>query len=197
MLMNMSHILNLPVLSLHVGGAVAFLNCEIVDPATLTVLGFYVDGPALDDPEVGDILDMRSAREISSLGIVVNSTEEFVEVADVLKIKRAAEKEFVPVNKKVFDENGKRLGKVYDYVVETDGFKIVDLIVRRPLIRALAYPEVFIPASEIVEVMDDRFIVRASSNKVESTEDRARKVPFTNPFREPLASTSRMKNPER
>ena len=196
MLMNVSHLLELPVLSLHAGGPVAWLESEIVDPATLMILGFYINGEALDDPEVGEILDVRSIREISNLGIVVDSAEDFVNVTDVVRIERASEKEFMPAGKKVFDERGKRLGKISDYIIETGDFTIVDIIVQKPFMQAFSYPEIFIPASEIVEVADDRVIVKASSNKIETTEDREKRIPFTNPFRKPLASTTHTKIPE-
>ena len=53
-----SNLLNFPVLSLHVGGAVAMTKRAIIDPENLKIVAYTMEGPALkNDPEIGDILD--------------------------------------------------------------------------------------------------------------------------------------------
>jgi uncharacterized protein YrrD len=45
MLINGSRLIGCPILSLHVGGAVANVSDIIVDPNDLKIIGFQVSGP--------------------------------------------------------------------------------------------------------------------------------------------------------
>ena len=57
MLINGSALTNCPVLSLHIGGEIARVTEPIVDPNTLKIIGFKVEGKMIRD-EVGDVLPM-------------------------------------------------------------------------------------------------------------------------------------------
>lgn len=199
MLINASRLINYPVLSLHVGGPIAWVDAEIVDPEKLKILAFYVSGPAIqNDPEAGEILESRDVREFSNLGMIVDSVEVFVNPGDVAKLDKVMELNFALVGLKVETKKGTKLGKIIDYVVDSETFMVHQLIVKRPAIKAFLDPELIIPRKEILEVDDYKVIVKDEEEKIRKRAAREDFVPnFVNPFREPDFSASRItKNKE-
>ncbi len=59
MLINGSRLIGCPILSLHVGGAIAHVSDVIIDPNDLKIIGFRVSG-SLVRGEVGDVLPVDS-----------------------------------------------------------------------------------------------------------------------------------------
>ena len=81
-----SKALDAPVLSLHVGGEIARTTKAIIDPEDLMVRAYKVAGPIIDnDPEIGDILDTRDVREYSTEGLIIDSSDRFVNQEDVIQ----------------------------------------------------------------------------------------------------------------
>ena len=193
MLVNASRLLDYPILSLHVGGPIAWVDAEVVDPEKLKILAFYVSGPAIkNDPEAGQILETSDVREFSNLGMIVDSIEDFVNPGDVIKLDKVLELNFSLIGLKVETKKGSRLGKIIDYVVDTETFMVHQLIVKRPLAKSLIDPELTIPRKEILEVNDYKIIVKDEEEKIRKRAMREDFVPnFVNPFREPDFSTSR------
>ena len=142
---------NYPVLSLHVGGPIAWVN------------------------------------------MIVDSIEDFVSHGDVIKLDKVMELNFELNGLKVETKHGTKLGKIIDYIVDTETFTVHQLVVKRPVIKALVDPELIIPRKEIVEVNDYKIIVKDEEEKIRKRATREEFVPnFVNPFREPDFSANRM-----
>ena len=193
MLVNASRLLSYPVLSLHVGGPIAWVDAEVVDPEKLKIVAFYVSGPAIqNDPEVGDILESRDVREFSNLGMIIDSAETFVNEGDVAKLDKILALNFSLIGLKVETKKGTKLGKIIDFVVDTETFMVHQLVVKRPLAKALIDPELIVPRKEIVEVNDYKIIVKDEEEKIRKKAVKEDFIPnFVNPFREPDFSASR------
>ena len=188
MLMVGSKLVGYPVLSLHVGGEIARTTRAIIDPDGLKIIGYELTGPLIRG-DVGDILDVSSVREFSSRGMIVDSSDEFTTREDVVRVDKVMELNFKLVGLKVVSEDGKNLGKVGDYTVDTESFVIYQLIVKRPAMKALLDPELTINRSQIVEVDDYKVTVKNENEKVETKAEVKNFTPnFVNPFREPQFS---------
>ena len=191
MLMVGSQLLNFPVLSLHVGGAVAQTKRAIIDPDDLKIMAYTLDGPALkNDPEIGDILDLNDVREVSNQGLIVDSTDVFAFRDEMVKLDEIIELDFDLIGLKVFDENKKHIGKVVDYTLDTGTFMVYQLIVQRPIMASFIDPQLTINRSQIVEIDDFKITIKngKSEVKVKSDKNDAQEdfVPnFVNPFRKP------------
>lgn len=194
MLINASRLINYPVLSLHVGGPIAWVNADIVDPEKLKIIAFKVDGPAIkNDPEAGNILEARDVREFADSGMIVDSIEDFVNPGDVIKLDKVMELNFALNGLKVETKKGSKLGKVIDYVVDTETFTVLQLVVKRPAVKALIDPELIVPRKQIVEVNDYKIIVKDEEEKIRKRAEHEDFIPnFVNPFREPDFSANRM-----
>ena len=191
MLMVGSQLLNFPVLSLHVGGAVAYTKRAIIDPENLKIMAYSMEGPALkNDPEIGDILDMNDVREVSNQGFIVDSTDVFAFRDDMVKLDEIIKLDFDLIGLKVVDENGKKIGKVVDYTLDTTTFMVYQLIVQRPIMASLIDPQLTINRSQIVEIDDFKVVIKNGKSEVkvkkETKADSEEFVPnFVNPFRKP------------
>lgn len=194
MLVNATRLLSYPILSLHVGGPIAWTDSEIVDPEKLKIIAFHVSGPAIEnDPEAGEFLEAHDIREFSDIGMIVDSVEDFVNRGDVMKLDKILELNFSLFGLKVETKKGTKLGKIIDYVLDTETFTIHQLIVKRPLAKALIDPELIIPRKEIVEVNDYKIIVKDEEEKIRKRVTHEDFIPnFVNPFREPDFSASRI-----
>lgn len=181
------------MLSVQVTAPIARVKFWIVDPATLKILGFNVWGPDIrDDPEVGEILLAKDIREFSPIGMIIDSIEELVNPGDVVKLDKILALNFSLVGLKVVSKKGVRLGKVIDFTVDTETWRVQQLIVKRPALKAVVDPELVIPRREILEIDDYKIVVKDEEEKIKKLAARDAFVPnFVNPFREPDFSASR------
>lgn len=184
MLINVSRLANCPILSLHVGGRIATVTEVIIDPDSLKLLACRVDGP-LVGREVGDILPMTSVRELSPLGMIVDSADEFVEEDEIIRIRDVLALNFTLPGLKVETKHGVKLGKVADSIINSDGWQVQQLIVQRPVLKAFIDPELTISRSQILSVDDYKVIVKDSEAKIREKAQADFTPNFINPFREP------------
>ncbi len=184
MLINTSRLIGCPVLSLHVGGRVATVTDIIIDPDSLKILACRVEGP-LVGKESGDILPMDSVREFSHIGMIVDSTDEFVESDTIIHIRDVLALNFNLVGLKVETKKGTKLGKVSDSTINPENWRIQQLIVQRPLIKSFIDPELIISRNQIFEVDDYKVVIKDSEAKVKEQAQVEFTPNFINPFREP------------
>ncbi len=188
MLVSNARLVNYPVLSLHIGGPVARIISPIIDPHTLKLIAYKVDGPLIGR-EAGDILPAKSIREFAPLGAIIDSTDELVEAGDIVHIDEILKLHFDPIGLKVVTKKGTKLGKVSGYTFDADSGEILQIIVQRPAFKAFIDPELTISRSEIVEVDDYQVIIKDEEAKIRK-KAQAEFVPnFVNPFREPDFAT--------
>ncbi len=188
MLINGLRLIGCPILSLHVGGAIAHVSDVIIDPNDLKIIGFRVSG-SLVRGEVGDVLPVDSVREFSRVGMIVDSIDELVEGEEVIRIRDVLNLNFSLPGLKVVSKNKSKLGKVSDYIINSDSWSVYQLIVQRPIMKAFLDPELIVPRSEIIEVNDYQIIVKDEHSKLQKAAPAARPAniapDFVNPFRKP------------
>jgi sporulation protein YlmC with PRC-barrel domain len=185
MIIDRSRLLNCPVLSLHIGGPIGRTVKEVIDPNDLKIIAFTVDGPQTGDGEHGDILDTRSIREFSSLGMIVDSIDDLIVREDVIKIDETMKLNFSLLGLTVKTKKGTKLGKVLSYTVDSETMTIMQIIVKRPALKAIIDPELIVGRSEIKEINDYEIIVKDEEQKIRQDAKKQDFVPnFVNPFRE-------------
>ena len=191
MLLLGSKMIGMPVLSLHVGGMIAQTREAVVDPEDLKIVAYTLEGPLIkNDPEVGDILDVNDVREMSETGLIVDSSDRFTTRDDVIRFDKIMSLGFNLIGLKVVTPDGKKLGKVIDYTVDTSTFMVYQLIVQRPFMSSLIDPELTINRSQIVEIDDYKVTIKHDKTQIKvpkATEKEPEEfVPnFVNPFRKP------------
>lgn len=196
MLVNGSKLIGTPILSLHTGGTLARVSTNIVDPNDLRVMAFRLDGELLSG-EYGDILQSMKVREFSRMGMIIDSIDDLVKREEVVRLDEIMSLNFSLLGLKVETKKGTKLGRVVDFVVTTDDFLVMQLVVKRPAIKALVDPELIIGRSQITEVTDDKIIVKDEEAKIRKELRQKDFVPnFVNPFREPNFAPTHNQSPD-
>ena len=154
----------------------------MVDPNFLKIVAFEISAVSSKQRL---FLDVTSVREFSKMGMIVDSDEEFIEQNDVIKLKETIELGFILENMKVVTKKKTMLGRVEDFMVTTDDFQVMQLIVKRPIYKALIDPELVIGRSEIHEINDNEIIVKSEESTIMEKSGTLDFVPnFVNPFKD-------------
>ena len=182
MLISASRLIGTNILSIQSSGVIGQISELIVNPDNLKVIAFRLSGPLINRNE--DILDAKSVREYSKLGMVIDSSDELISSADVIQIEKILKLNFSLTGLKVETKKGTKLGKTIDYTVTDDDFTVQQLIVKRPLVKAFIDPELTIPRTEIVEITDYKVVVKDEEKTIRARAEKEDFIPnFVNPFR--------------
>jgi len=167
-------------MGLQTGTKLAQTAAPLIDPATLKVIAYTVEGPLLT--EHPSLIRVADVRELSDIGMIVDSNDEFIGINDVIKIRELYELGFTLVGMNVVDETRRKLGKVTDYSLDAHSFVIQQLNIQRGLIKSLTDTGLLIHRSQIVEINNDHIVVRTTAKRPEPVMQAERRT-FVNPFR--------------
>lgn len=190
MLIQASQLIGTPILSVQASGKIAEVTGLIIDPDSLKTIAFRVGGGVVGKGPA-NILDVKSIREYSKFGMVIDSEDEFIEPSDVVKIEKILGLNFDLINLKVETKKGSNLGHITDYTLDALDFMVQQLIVKRPIFKSFLDPELTIPRREIVEITDYKVIVKDEEKVIKARAEKEDFIPnFVNPFRktEPVHS---------
>lgn len=192
-----SRLVGAPVLSVQAGGAIGKITSTIIDPNDLKVIAFRLEGPMINRQQ--NLLDVRSVREYSNYGFVIDNIDELVSEDDVIKIGEILKLNFDLINLKVETKKGSKLGKIQDFTVTSEDFIVQQIIVKRPAVKAFIDPELTISRNEIVEITDYKVIIKDEEEVLKKKAKNEDFIPnFVNPFRthEPGFAPSDTKIPD-
>lgn len=170
----------MPVMSLQTGAELARTGQAIINPANLAIIAYELTGPLLT--EHPSLLRIADVRELSDMGFIIDSSDEFVLPGDVIKVEEIYKLQFHLVGMNVTDEKRTKIGKVIDFTVDTGGFIIQQLTVRRPLLHSFNDTELVIHRSQIIEINDEAIVVHSQA-KAPEPERHEVKGSYINPFR--------------
>lgn len=187
MLLLGSRLKHTPVMSLQTGGELARTIQPVIDPGTLTIVAYSVDGPLLSQHPM--LIRIADTRELSDIGLIIDSIDEFVSAGDVIKLQELVNLGFTLDGMKVTDEKRRTLGKVTDYNVDTTTFTVVQLTIKRPLMQRFNDTELLVHRSQIIEINDEAIVIHSERKVPEHT---ALNTPgaYVNPFRKKQTAES-------
>ena len=173
-------LIGMPIMGLQTGTQLAVIKQPIIDPGNLGIIAYEVDGPLLSEhPSFIRIADIR---EISNVGMIIDSNDEFVGLDDVIKIKDIYELGFALIGLNVIDQHKSKLGKVESYNIDSDSFIIQQLNIRPGFIKSLAESSLLVHRSQIVEINNHSIIVKSAAKKL-APMIKQEKLTYMNPFR--------------
>lgn len=180
MLLLGSRLIGTPIMGLQTGTALARTSRAIIDPRNLSIIAYELSGPLLDrQPSLLRIVDIR---ELSDIGMIVDSSDEFITPDDVIKIQSIYDLHFDLIGLNVIDDKKHKLGKVASYTLEATSFVIEQLSVKRPLLKSFGDTELLVHRSQIIEINDTTIIVRSAQDKVHEPVTQTIRS-YSNPFR--------------
>lgn len=169
-------------MGLQTGTQLATTSLPVIDPANLKIMAYIVEGSLLSDHPT--LIRVADVRELSDIGMIIDSSDEFISTTDVIKIKELIELGFDLIGMTVIDQHKHKLGKIDDYSLDSESFVIQQLNVRGGLLKSLTDTGMLIHRSQIVEINDRHIIVHTTAQKVAPIMKAARGA-FVNPFRSP------------
>lgn len=180
MLITGDRLLQAPVLGLQTGSELARTKRAVIDPATLKIHAYELQGQLLSATPT--LLRIADVREISDIGLIVDSSDEFISPEDVIKIGELYGLHFELDGMLVVDTKGSKLGRVHGYTLNTIDFIVHQLSVKRPLLKSFSDTELLIHRSQITEINDKAIIVQSEATVPEPLLDSVR-ASYVNPFR--------------
>lgn len=180
MLIAGSRLIDAPVMGLQTGSELARISKPVINPNTLEIIAYELSGPLLDiHPSLLRIADVR---EFSDIGVIVDSSDEFVSPDDIIKLGEIYQLRFDPIGMRVIDEKKHKIGKVIGYTIDTTGFVIQQLSVKRPFLKSLNDTELLIHRTQITEINNDTIVVHSRAKIPEPVIQTVRTA-YNNPFR--------------
>ena len=176
-----SRLLSQPVMSLQTGTKMAQTSQPVIDPSNLKIMAYEVEGPLLSGEQ--SLLLTSDIRELGKLGMIIDSSDEFIGPDDVIAIEKVRDLNFKLIGLTVVDEMKHKLGKVSDYSVESDSYFIQQLHVKQGLLKSFSETEVLIHRSQIMEINNGNIIVRSTAKKLEAIKIKSNSLSYINPFR--------------
>lgn len=180
MLISGTDLIDTPILSLQTGRELARATHAIINPHSLSIIAYEVNGPHLDHHP--SYLRIQDVRELSPIGMIIDSSEEFIQQDDIIKQKDIYELQYELIHKQVLDEKRNKIGKVTDYNLEAGAFVVQQLVVRKPLLKSFNDSELLIHRSQIIEVTDHAIVIKSKADQTKTLPKTAQS--YVNPFRQ-------------
>lgn len=180
MLINSSRLTKTPIMSLQTGTQLGVIDQPIINPADLQIIAYRVASSLTKSSET--YLRIIDSRELSDIGLIIDSIDDFVVRGDVIKLDELCDLNFKLDKISVIDEKRKKLGKVIDYTIDVDDFRVQQLIVRRPLMKSFNDTELVIHRSQIIEITNSAIVVHSEAKAPEHTRITT-PGSYVNPFR--------------
>lgn len=187
MLVLSEHLIGVPIMSLHTGTELGKTARPIIDPSQLHIQAFYCEGPQINFEPA--LLHTSDVRELSNIGIIVDSADDIMPPDDLVRLQPLMDLNFRLEDKLVVEENGRKLGRVVNYIVESESFYILKLHIKPGFFQSFMVTELIIDRHQIINITDDKIVVKQATVK----EDLARSLPHQasqNPFRRPQTEAS-------
>lgn len=178
MLVQVDTFTDTPVMSLQTGSEIARTGQPVIDPRKLEIIAFYVSGPNLDFNPA--LLLTQDIREVSEPGFIINSSDELVAPEDMFSVKEILDLQFRLEGMKVFDDTGKKLGKITSYTIDSETLLVQQLYIQPPLLKSFFTAEHIVRRTQIINVTARSITVRSTRTPLHKT---AEAPLLQNPFR--------------
>jgi len=187
MLLLGSRLIGTPIMGLQTGTQLAITKTPLIDPNNLRILAYEVESPLLT--EKPSFIRIADVRELSDVGMIIDSNDEFIGVKDVIAIEKIYRLGFKLLGLSVIDESKHKLGKISDYSIDIDSFTIAQIHVGHGILKSITETELLVHRSQIVEINDNAIIIRTAAKKLKSITE-PKNLSYMNPFRSTTPQTS-------
>lgn len=153
--------LNEPIVSINAGAEVGTVTEMIINPHKLSVDAFYVLSRATGE----SVLHVEDIRGFGPQGLLIDHEEQLMDLKDLIRLQEIAKIHYNPIGKKVVTKNKQKIGKVVDFIIDTESFKIKKIHVQQSVFKNLQSSALVIDRTQIVEITDDKIIVRSTAIK--------------------------------
>ena len=150
-------LVNVPVMSLRVGGKVANADELIINPTNLKIEGWYCQDSRAKKKL---ILLSQDVREVLPQGLVIDDYDALAQPDDLIRLKEILNIHFPLLGHQVVTVSKQKLGKVTDFAAEGTTFYIQKLYTQTSLFKSLKSGNTTVDRNQIVEITDRKIVVK-------------------------------------
>lgn len=158
---------NRNILSLRTGSIIGHAYAPVVNPDNLKIVGWYSSAKGEKDPM---ILPAGEVRDFIPKGIVVNDHDAITHPDDLVRLKSVIDIDYEVKGKIVASDNGKRIGKVQDYSVDSKSLYIQKLYVTQNILKGISKGQLVIDRNQVVEITDKKIIVKQPTERARTSD---------------------------
>jgi uncharacterized protein YrrD len=169
MLYEAKSLLNLPIINLDSGKTLAWLSDIIIDPENgkvlglVATLGFWV--------KTKKAVAFSDIYEFGPEAILVRDDESLINISNIVRIKKIIDQKIFILGSKVVTKSGKRLGRVKNFVVNTDLGILVKIYVESLWGKSFIKGTLVIPAARIISIERKKIIISDELLKEKAEEE--------------------------
>lgn len=153
-------LINCEVLSLRLGGPIGTVNKILLDETNLKISLFIV---AVSGEKKPGYLMPNDVRLSEQKTIIVDSEEKIADKEDMIRARTTIERDLIILGLPVVTIEGKKLGKVDNYIIDNTGYLVSKLYVHTSLLQNIMQSNLIIDRSDIVDVKPNKIIVREAT----------------------------------
>lgn len=144
MFLTISKIYKLPVASLEEKTKIGQVNQVIFDPTNGNILAVMVKTKAIFAKDL--FLSANDILDFDQKGIVTKSQENLLESSQLVKVEDALKQRTSIIGQKALAESGKKLGIIYDLLIDTSSLKIYKFYIHN------IWREIILPLDKVVRI---------------------------------------------
>lgn len=162
MLRMYSNTISQPVVSVHTGEKLGFVENLLLEPSSLKIILFEINSPSEKKLLYLRPIDIRFS---DTNKLIVDSYQSLSEKEDLVKFKNIFSNNYKLLNKPVFTSENKKLGRVKDFSYDDIQFFTAKLHVSSTILHKLFYESLILDRTEIIETRPDKIIVKDNKAK--------------------------------
>lgn len=148
--------MDIPVVSLQTGRAVATARQPVFNPNNLKIEGWFCAVPGQKQTL---FLSSSDIREFGNYGIAINSNDVIAPLEDFVRLEKLFRLNFQLIGKKIETESGKKVGKVEDFAVNIDSLFVQKLYVNQRALGAFIKDQLTVSRTQIREISDKKIVI--------------------------------------
>jgi len=158
-----------PIISLQTGQIIAWPFEPVLEIATLEILALMCRGTHAKQPV---LLISQDIRQYATDCFIVDNEDELTNPHEIIRLDSNLKNHYSPIGKPVFEESGRKLGTIEDYLINFETNRVQKLHVRKPLLQGLFGSNLIIDRVQITDITPARITVRdlTVTNPLLSTE---------------------------
>jgi uncharacterized protein YrrD len=181
MLIKLDQLLDMSVVSLETGQELARTTNAIIDPRSLAVVAFYVEGKRLDyDPAVLFVSDIR---DFGRMGLIIDGSEKILSPDDLVRLEIIINFDFKLINKIVKSKDGITLGKVSSIIIDTPSYIVKQLEVTPTFFNSITRSALLVHRNQIIKVTNKCIVVKMNDTKSHGKLIKKEDFQLASPFR--------------
>lgn len=162
-----THILDTPIFEEDHLRPITTVKDLIVDPDSGKVLAIVVN---LSKNLVITPNDMSSWGDV----ITVSSPDVIIDGAEIVRVDQVLKDGVKIFGNKVVTKKGEELGRVFDFAIDGSTLGLRKIFVAKGFLGLFRYAARIIPAKDIIEILADKIVVKASMQAVKEEEREAK-----------------------